>query len=114
MSDKQPAKCLCQFHAIALADEGFVYRVDGMNDYYTFKDPKNVPNGMSLVFHQSFKALRREAGWMVKNGKLNGQYADMDTWTDRGLRIVCVSGELEHVPEMGEWECLTGSVARWD
>ena len=114
MPNKEKDRCLCQFHALRLGDEGLIYRVDGTNDYYTFKDPKNVPEGASLVFHQSFKALRREAGWIVKNGKINDQYADMDTWTDRGLRIVCMSGELERVPEMGEWECLTGSVYRWD
>lgn len=111
---EEKAKVKCEFHALMLADKGFIYRLNGTRKYYAFKDPNNVPENMFLVFHQSFKTIRRECGWIVKNGSIEDQYADLMTWTERGLRIVCVTGTLEHNPDLGEWEALTGDIYRWD
>ena len=108
--DKTNLKCKCEFNAVYLEGKGFVYRIHDTDTMYTFNRPEDVPENMHLMFSTSFVKLRRQMRNALKQGKLNDQYADEITWSDRGLKIVVVTGSLNYDNGYGEWRIDNGEL----
>ena len=78
-----------------------------MNLYKTFKD-NNAPEDAELVVDTSYARIKKKVIAMTTYSSINGEYADILTWMERGLYIACVEADIHEDRKLGAFNIVTG------